>query len=75
MQSYKIVLLKKLKKWREKMPQINIAELIREKFQSQTVNSKLPNVCPHCGKRIEFEFKHTQNTEVATELIKIEKGN
>lgn len=53
---------------------MNLKNVIKEKFQKQNANSKLPSVCPHCGKKLEFEFQHTQDTTVTTELVKLEKG-
>jgi DNA-directed RNA polymerase subunit RPC12/RpoP len=52
----------------------NLTEVIKQKFNTQKTEGKYPVTCPHCNKKIDFEFRHTQTTDVSTELVKLEKG-
>jgi len=55
------------------MTRIDLSKLVKAKFQKQNATAKLPTTCPHCGNKLVFEFKHTQDTSVETELVKLEK--
>jgi hypothetical protein len=51
-----------------------IKNAVKAEFKAQKANTHAKPKCPHCGKPIDFEFQHTQNTTVETKLVAIKKG-
>ena len=52
---------------------MSITDFIKAKFAQQKVDNVVSAICPNCGAGLDFEFTHTQNTTVDSQLVRISK--